>query len=48
MIRLCKHNQENVIEKVRNGQLDAMVLSSTNLIDDIILEMNKIQLFHMS
>lgn len=45
MIRLCKHNQENVIEKVRNGQLDAMALSSTNLIDDIILEMNNRKVF---
>lgn len=45
MIRLCKHNQENVIKKVRNGQLDAMALSSTNLIDDIILEMNNRKIF---
>lgn len=45
MIRLCKYNQENVIEKVRNGQLDAMALSSTNLIDDIILEMNNRKVF---
>lgn len=45
MIQLCKHNQENVIEKVRNGQLDAMALSSTNLIDDIILEMNNRKVF---
>ncbi len=45
MIRLCKHNQDNVIKKVRNGQLDAMALSSTNLIDDIILEMNNHKIF---
>lgn len=45
MIRLCKHNQENVIKKVRNGQLDAMALSSTNLIDNIILEMNNRKIF---
>lgn len=45
MIRLCRYNQENVIEKVRNGKLDAMALSSTNLIDDIILEMNNQKIF---
>lgn len=45
MIRLCKYNQNNVIEKVRNGQLDAMALSSTNLIDNIILEMNNQKIF---
>lgn len=45
MIRMCKYNQENVIEKVRKGQLDAMALSSTNLIDDIILEMNNRKIF---
>ncbi|WP_419023401.1 transposase [Emergencia sp.] len=45
MIRLCKHNQENVLDKVRNGQLDAIALSSTNLIDDIILHMNSHKIF---
>ncbi len=30
MIRLCKHNQDKVIEKVRSGQLDAITLSATN------------------
>ena len=45
MIKLCKYNQNNVIEKVRNGQLDALALSSTNLIDDIILEMNNRKIF---
>lgn len=45
MIRLCKHNQANVIKKVSNGQLDAMALSSTNLIDEIILEMNNHKIF---
>ncbi len=45
MIRLCKHNQDNVIKKVRNGQIDALALSSTNLIDNIILEMNNHKIF---
>lgn len=40
MIRLCKYNQENVIHKVKSGQLDAIALSTSNLIDDIILNMN--------
>ena len=45
MIKLCKHNQQNVLEKVRNGQLDAIALSTTNLVDDIILQMNEHQIF---
>ena len=36
MIRLCKYNQENVLEKVRHGEIDAVALSHSNLIDDII------------
>lgn len=46
MIRLCKYNQENIIDKIRNGQLDALALSTTNLIDDIILEMNSCSIFN--
>lgn len=46
MIRLCKYNQENIIDKIRNGQLDALALSTTNLIDDIILEMNSRNIFN--
>ena len=45
MIRLCKYNQDNVIAKVREGQLDAVALSTSNLIDDIILEMDKANIF---
>lgn len=45
MIKLCKYNQENIIEKIRNGQLDTIALSTTNLIDDIILEMNSCNIF---
>lgn len=40
MIKICKHNQENVLNKIRNGHLDSISLSTTNLIDDIILEMH--------
>ena len=47
MIRLCKYNQENVLEKVRHGEIDAVALSTSNLIDDIILEMNKTKVFEL-
>lgn len=43
MIRLCKYNQDSVLDKVRNGELDAVALSTSNLIDDIVLEMNKLK-----
>ena len=45
MIKLCKYNQKNVIEKVKSGKLDAISLSTSNLIDDIILEMNDTKVF---
>lgn len=45
MIRLCKYNQDNVIAKVRNGELDAVALSTSNLIDEIILQMNQYKVF---
>lgn len=45
MIRLCKHNQESIPGKVRNGELDLVALSMTSLIDDIILEMNNTHMF---
>lgn len=32
MIRLCKYNPQNLIDKIQKGQLDAMALSITNLI----------------
>lgn len=43
MIRLCKYNQDSVLEKVKKGKLDAVTLSTSNLIDDIVLEMNKLK-----
>lgn len=45
MIRLCKYNQETTLNNIRNGKLDMVALSTTNLIDDIILKMNDIHLF---
>ena len=40
VIRVCKENRESVIAQVRAGKLDAAMLSTTNLIDDIILAMH--------
>ena len=45
MIKICKYNQDNVLEQIRHGKLDAIALSDSNLIDDIILQMNKINIF---
>ena len=39
MLRICKENTKAVIEQVKRGQLDAAVLSTTNLIDEIVLSM---------
>lgn len=39
MIKLCKHNQDNVIAKLKNGELDTATLSTTNIVDDIIVDM---------
>lgn len=40
VIRVCKENRESVLEQVRNGSLDAAMLSTSNLIDDIIIAMH--------
>lgn len=40
MIRVCKENRISVLEQVRNGKLDSAMLSSTDLIDEIILTMH--------
>ena len=40
VIRICKENRESVLEQVRNGNLDAAMLSTSNLIDDIIIAMH--------
>ncbi|MBR4027463.1 MAG: transposase [Lachnospiraceae bacterium] len=45
MIKICKYNQNNVLQKIRNGKLDAVSLSTSNLIDDIILSMNDTNIF---
>ena len=45
MIRICKYNQNSVIEKIRKGKLDAVALSTSSLVDNIILEMNESKIF---
>ena len=40
MIRICKENKISVIQQVRKGNIDAVALSSSGLIDDIILSMH--------
>ena len=40
VIRICKENRESVLEQVRNGNLDTAILSTSNLIDDIIITMH--------
>ena len=45
MIKICNYNQKNVLEKIRNGKLDAVALSTSNLIDNIILSMNDTNVF---
>ncbi len=45
MIRLCKHSQQHVIEEIHKGRLDAVCLSSANLVDDIVLKMHSNKVF---
>lgn len=40
VIRVCKENTQSVLEQVKQGKLTAAVLSTTNLIDEIILTMH--------
>lgn len=40
VLRCCKNNKESVLEQVKSGKLDAIALSTTNLVDDIILSMH--------
>lgn len=39
MIKLCKHNQDAVIEKLKNNEFDNVTMSRSNFVDDIILKM---------
>lgn len=40
MLKCCKSNKNSVLESIKNGKIDAVSLSSTNLVDDIILAMH--------
>ena len=41
MVRVCKNQKESVLAMVRKGKLDAASLSTSNLVDEIILAMSK-------
>ena len=41
MIRIVKQNKESVIRKVQNGSIDAIALSTSNIVDEIVLSMHK-------
>lgn len=40
MLKCCKNDKDFVIEQMKHGKLDAVALSTTNLVDDIILSMH--------
>ena len=40
MLRFCKENKESVINKMRDGQLDAVCPSMTGFVDEIMLTMH--------
>lgn len=40
MLKACRENKQSVIERVRNGSLDEIALSTTSLVDEIILAMH--------
>lgn len=41
MIKVVKQNKDSVLDKIRKGEIDAVALSSSNLVDDIISAMFK-------
>lgn len=40
VLKCCKSNKESDLRQVKSGNIDAITLSSTNLVDDIILAMH--------
>ncbi len=36
MLKVCRNDKESVLEQIRAGKIDAVALSTTNLVDDII------------
>ena len=41
MIKIVHENKETVLEKIRKGKIDAAALSTTNIVDEIVLAMKK-------
>lgn len=41
MIQICRNDKEKVYEAIRTGKIDAAEMSFPNLMDDIILIMNR-------
>ena len=41
MLKISKQSNENILEKIAAGKIDAITLSTSSLVDDIILEMHK-------
>lgn len=41
MIKVCRKDQETILQRIREGKIDAAALSSSHLVDDIILSMKK-------
>lgn len=41
MLRACKENKQNVLENIRIGNIDAAALSTTSLVDDVIMAMKR-------
>lgn len=44
MIKVCKRNDSATLEKAADGHIDKIKLSTTNLVDDIILHMHHMKL----
>lgn len=40
VLKCCNADKQSVLEQIKNGRIDAITLSSTNLVDDIILSMH--------
>ena len=41
MFKICKQNDDYVIDNFKHGRFDNIVPSTSNLVDDIILSMQK-------
>ncbi|SHH87103.1 hypothetical protein SAMN02745135_02486, partial [Caloranaerobacter azorensis DSM 13643] len=41
MMQISRKDKEKIIESIKNGRIDAADISFPNLIDDIIMKMNR-------